>query len=127
MTLERRLQRLGYTHLAQGYTHLAWGTTVTYPQPFIPTIPDQQPFTPIPDVVIDHSRRVIISRPNLRTEPKLIVELSKDEKDVVIVCGGCGDRISLIKLLGLEAVKPIFDGISARIKGLIEGMEKKNE
>jgi len=74
-------------------------------------------------VIIDHpNRRVIDVRPDVRGEPKLIVELSGDEKDVVIQCR-CGDRISLVKLLGIEAVKPIFDGISGRIRGLIENMK----
>lgn len=74
-------------------------------------------------VIIDHGRQVVIdTRRNVQAEPKLIVELSGDEKDVVIQCR-CGDRISLVKLLGIEAVKPIFDGISGRVKGLIENMK----
>jgi len=73
-------------------------------------------------VIIDHGRQVVIdTRRNVQAEPKLIVELSGEEKDVIIQCR-CGDRISLVKLLGMEAVSPIFDGISGRIRGLIENL-----
>jgi len=89
----------------------------------LPVPPRTWPGTAVPDVIIDHpNRRVIDVRPNVRGEPKLIVELSGDEKDVIIQCR-CGDRISLVKLLGIEAVKPIFDGISGRIRGLVENMK----
>lgn len=80
------------------------------------------PPLPQPDIIIDHGRRIVIDgRRDVNAEPKLIVELSGDEKDVIIQCR-CGDRISLVSLLGLETVKPIFDGISQRLRGLIEAM-----
>jgi len=115
------------------YAHYAlWGepyrrsvpSTTTVQIPYEVQIPwFEYPIPTPPDIIIDHDRRVVIdNRPRPQAEPKLIVELSAEEKDVVIQCR-CGDRISLVKLLGLEAVKPIFEGISARVRGLIEGME----
>lgn len=99
----------------------------TFPIPMPPYYPpqdhpgEQRPI--FPDIIIDHARRQVLdTRPSPQTEPKLIVELTADAKDVVIQCR-CGEKISLTSLLGIEAVKPIFDGISNRIKGLIEGME----
>lgn len=107
-----------------------WETTVL-PSPTIPVRAPEYPSTAWPlgwgegveGVIIDHGRQVVIdARRNVQAEPKLIVELSGDEKDVIIQCR-CGDRISLVKLLGIDAVKPIFDGISGRIRGLIEAMK----
>lgn len=99
--------------------------------PFQPQVIDQviDPAWPLgwgtgrDGVIIDHGRRVVIDpRRNVNAEPKLIVELGAEEKDIIIQCR-CGDRISLVQLLGIEAVKPIFDGISGRIRGLIENMK----
>jgi len=94
----------------------------TYPIPA--PQPDQRlyPYPP-PDIIIDHRRQVVLdARQNRLADPKLIIELSKDAKDVLIQCC-CGERISLVKLLGLEAVKPIFDALSARVNALIENLK----
>lgn len=94
-------------------------SSITYPV----TVPDSITL-PLPglDVIVDHRNRVVVDvRRDVQAEPKLVIELTADEKDVVIQCR-CGDRISLVKLLGLETVKPLFDTISTRLRGLIESL-----